>query len=355
MAAPSRVQIKALPQTNGTGTTTVTLDSACAAGNKLILFLFSDVTFANAADPVVVEATPSGGSAVAMTLIGYRAWTYEAQRRVSAWQLADVTNAVYTIDVDANGSSGDADLRGFVVEVTGEHLALAENITFASAGSENGVLSVSVGPVPGSGEFSNDEIYALAFTAASNGTYSDIDWTTPSGWAALYDDGDGTSAKFPIAVFDRTLSTSAGQTVVLASSVEDAYGRAGMALYFVASGPETQQKIRIEHGDSSLNGVSGVTVEVFANPGEDETFTGSKLFEVSGLTWANEDIGGGIIRSVLEFNVPDAGNWFAPALAPLTTGQSVVCGGGIPGTGGDLMGSAGFTGYAVGEVTEEVI
>lgn len=359
MAKASRTQYAALPVNQGGGATQATI-TGVAAGASLMAFVVSKVENTAQDAPVAVTATRSGGAAASMTRIdtsadspGLTTLKYEAFKALTAWKIDGLAAGDYTVAVSANGSAAAATLVGGVVELAdaAQIIAFAMDANVDEVDSENGVSALPALTLPASGNFATDEVLLIGAQMYSDGVEDDVQVVTPAGWNLIGSQPDLRTGKMGFALLDRSLTTVDQVSVTFTTTQTNLYGRAGVLIALVASATPMTKKVRIVYGDDSLDTVSGVTLEVFANPAGDHVYTGSKLFKVTGLTWANEDIGGGDIRSVLEFTVPDSATWFTSGVT-LQADDTVVAVGGIPGTGGNLFGSDGFVMGAVGTVVE---
>ena len=356
MAAPSRVQSSLIPAVQGAGTTGVTL-SDVVQGSSLYIFVAAKVDVAEATDPMQITYTKDGGAPVVVTPVARRGLQWEAFKAVTFARVQNVDAGDYAINITLNGDASNAYVIGAAYEIAGAGnlYPLSEGDTLRLLFSGNNASSLGPFTLPGSGTFSSNEILLLtALIFSDDPTETDVDPLPPTGHTLRHEQADLTLGKQGFAMYDATLSSNAQINPTFSSTSPNDYGRAGIMVALVNLGGTTQKKILIEHErDDDLDGTTGVTVEVFANPGEGHPWTGTKLFKVENCEWHNEDIEG-TIKTVMRFDVPAVESWYTSQVT-LSDEDTCVVIGGIPRPQGHPCGPGGFVAGAVGVVYEEVV
>ena len=355
MTAPVLVQSKLFPNSQQTGVAQVAFDANVAAGSNIYVALVS--SYQNdagvIANPFAVTATIGAGSPVSMTQVDIQRWQYEQTKAIAIFKLDNVSAGACTLNIAVAVTATDVNLTAGAFEVSGganvAPLVVGSTISHGTSAA-NGTNSIVLPQLPTSGDFAGTDILMLAVESAANGTFADINWTTPTDWALALTQPDGTNGKNSFAAFSKTQSGATAINLTLLSGNNDVNGRAGILLALVDTGPAMVQKMKIVHKDSSIAGVSGVRAQFYQQPVSGR-WTGDSLFAAEGLSFANEDIGGGDIRSVLYLTVPDVGTWHKSGVT-LTAGDTLIAVVGIPGTGGDFVGAGGVKTAAVATVIE---
>lgn len=355
MTTPAYEQVKVGTPGVGSLTSSLTMNATSGAGNSLYVAIMSKVSTSTASSPFnYVRANPAGDDPVAMTLVHSDTLKYESHKRLSLYKVDGLLADDYVVEIACNGLAAECAISAIAFELSDASSieAFVANTHYTQIDSENGATSVTFPTLPSTGNFNSSEVFLIAVTGTGEGTASDLDWAPPTNWTQIGELPDSSSNKNALAVsYYVPESANAVSSIQYASTNADTYGRVGIMLALVPTGPSLTKKVRIVHQDDSLtSSITGVKVQVFANP-TGSNWTGSPLFTVSDLAWEIEEVDSED-RSVLKITVPATNTWLTSGIT-LSVDDTVVCGGGIPGTEGALMGDSGFKGFVVGTVIEE--
>lgn len=347
MADPAHIQTLALAATAGVTTYTRNFAAQLAAGSGVIALA---VCASPAATPVPVasvkavkyDGDPGSGGVLTgeeVTLVAQigQNWAFEERKELGQF-LGRVTSAGWWgIKVTSSQASSNITLGGIEISLPASY-----SVTVNSAGSANGVTAHSAGSAPESGTLPEDSGFVVNFTSGTDGP-ANIGWpAAPTNWTKHSDVNDGTSGKQTAAAYYRSFTGSdAAISQTITTSAAATYGRVSAIMVIQETTPQvqTQQYIKVTNEDDSVDGITGISVDVHRNPATGEK--GPRIFTASAQSFST--IEGG--KSVMLIPVPDT-SAFENDQTALSVDDTVIVTGGLPDDSG------GFVRRAIGVVVE---